>query len=341
MRIFMVENFVSKEFNIESDDGVSDVVEFANTHCGKAINEFVKTNNILYRGLNGVDDHAYVVPTEDKRSSLGNISKGKTGASFNKWLKDNGHVPRDTNVAFTTSGKPEDYRGVNVDQWFYFVPIGDYHYSYVDMNDATDYNHSGLVQRSLGQIRSIEESIHALEGEINIYNAEVRSYIRKHDLNNNTMSLLKKFSKRVDTVNNKLQKLIMDVSMLFQDGIFQNENVKTLEDKVLDVSKVVFKDYESIISDIQIDMITLENDSEEHTTLQFLQEILESIHSEVDLLEMVNEFSENVIKLMHSFITDFIGEGFNKKEVAVSCKSYLAIPYDDTGKEIIQHLKSL
>jgi len=83
----------------------------------------------LYRGMREDIDTGVKVVRQD-RNSLGMLQS--QADQLNKWLKKNGHVPRNKAVFVTSNKEDVDLFG----NPFYFFPIGKFNYTFVKSKDA-------------------------------------------------------------------------------------------------------------------------------------------------------------------------------------------------------------
>lgn len=345
MRLFLLENFVDHEFDVTNKKDKEDLIAFAKKHCSKALNEFYKTNNYLFRGISGIDDYsAYVIPTKQKRVPFGTTTKGKTGESFNKWLEDNGHARRDKNVAFTTTSKPENYKGIHNDEWFFFIPIGDYHYTYINTNEGGDFNLHPWVQQSLGSLYDFEISLNELDMHIH-YSTQVMKNIRRDnpDTDFKKFTKFRELEKKLFSMNRNLQQYIMDVSMIFQKGIFSNNNLEELKEYMKKIP-VFLQEYETLYYNLEKTAALLDTDdhSDEYEII-YSSECQASVTYPIEGLTDIQSFMNidntfgTLDALLKSIVSDKITPYFKNNEVFIECDLYLVVPYK-LGYEFIDKL---
>lgn len=347
MRAFLLENFTTQDFDMSDPEQVEALISYAKEHCSKAISEFYASGNYLHRGISGINgDHAYAIPTKESRTPFGTATKGKTGASFNGWLARNGHVRRDKTVAFATTSTPAHYNGIRNDEWFYFIPVGDYHYTYINSVQGGDFNLHSWVQKSLGSFQYFEEMMDALEGAINHSNLLLKKIRRDNkDLDFDSFEHVNKIIDRFVAINQKSQKMILDVAMLYQKGIFSGDNLDNLYELKPYMEKLAFleQDYENAHEMLQKKVRDgLDPYSDEYSIISMYEfsQALEGPWEYVDTMTSnihVQDAYKMIEALMMAFVTDKITPHFEDNEVFVQCSSYLVIPYR-MGNDFIKKL---
>lgn len=343
MRLFLIENYIKHEFDVSDADELDALITFAKENCSRALKEFFQTGHYLHRGLSGIDgDHAYVVPTKEKREPFGPSTKGKTGASFNSWLSKNGHVRRDKKAAFATTSTPKFYKGITNDAWFYFLPVGNYHYTYLNTVQGGDFNLHSWVQKSLGKIKEFEDDLEELESNINYSHAILRNIKRENpDMDFDSMVYVPNIIGKFDEANKLATQLILDGSMLYQKGIFADDNLDELFNQMRKV-KEIFHAYSKAYDLLFKAQELVEDESDEawllnHSSFSIAYEkAYETIrlmftHTDPDEVETITK------GLLQSFATDTITPHIEDNEVFFQCDTYLAIPYS-LGEDFIKKL---
>jgi hypothetical protein len=122
-----LKQYITEQINI---DTLNDNIH---KKCGYYLN-LIKGLNPLYRGMDDKPDIGMTVKHTRPRKPL---AMGLESANvFNKWLRDNGHVPRDIATFLTSNEKMVDTFG----KPYYIFPIGKFDYTYVKSRDI-NYSH--------------------------------------------------------------------------------------------------------------------------------------------------------------------------------------------------------
>jgi len=122
-----LQQFITESTTVEIEN-VHELNKLIHKDC-KPYLSLIGNRKPLYRGM--VEDAKIGVKSvRQDRRPLG--MTGQVAKQFNKWLKKNGHVPRDKAVFATSDKDAIDMFG----KVFYFFPIGKFNYTFIRSEDA-------------------------------------------------------------------------------------------------------------------------------------------------------------------------------------------------------------
>jgi len=376
MRLYMMENddsdYIEIPDEIEELDKdstyrrafVEKAVKFITSKSQNFINEFYTNNVIVYRGEDDLStDAIFTRKTREKReTTYGTIASDDTfRQQLNDYFEKQGIARRDEHVAFTTTQQPTDFKGVAVDQWFYFLPVGGYEYSYSkgssgkgDINisrdtmtkNLNDLNRffrdiNGLIKdQFLSNLKSMKKPIHDLNDQIIAVNNE-HDIIDKAALDEE----LKKFNENFDYILDNLDKLIpqaSDLEYLINNGMKDiRKRTEIITMKYIDTCvesynyiKDQFLDYDGDFEGTDTITNKIKSVIGELNPLGYELEL--SFIENDRIKDALESFKENIEE---NFITNSIEESIQDNELWFNTKGYILIPYGIIGDQIVEELK--
>lgn len=311
MRLFLLENYESKEFPEWHTD---EMVERVRSDCSKFISEFVERGHYVYRGLDDLSEHkAYLIPTRDCRLAHGQLFKNSQLAlSFDKYLEQNNIGSRYRYSVSTTSTDPEEYHGVIVDSWYYFIPRGNYQYHYhkgvqSDLNMSTEGSEIGqmrVVNNAISKIISAYEQLE--DGEIfNIDDSSPMLLVYDEDV---------------------LKSIFRDLGELYSilPNLFQDKNYNK-------VDKMIGKLFEPV------DTLAKAFYRSKDPDMQYAARYFTMMSKSMSVLKDAG-VSMTVFYFLKTVVGNEQNEHMSDNEIVFTCKSYYVIPHDEDGKAFMRRL---
>ncbi|ASV44037.1 hypothetical protein PBI_SCTP2_22 [Salicola phage SCTP-2] len=376
MRLYMMENdesnYIEIPDEIEELDKystyrrafVEKAVKFIRSKSQNFINEFYTNNIIVYRGEDGLStDAIFTRKTREKRKiSYGNITSDHTfRQQLNDYFEKQGIARRDEHVVFTTTQQPTDFKGVAVDQWFYFLPVGGYEYSYSkgpsgrgdinisqdimtkNLNDLNQFftNINGeFINRYLSNLKSMKNPISELNDQIFIANND-HNIIDKSTLDKE----LKKINDNYDYIIENIEKVVSqstNLEYLITNGLEDiMKKVKVIITKYINTCMESYQNIKNKFADYDGDIKVIDTIGNK---IKVIINELQSLENELEVLfidnyrikDVLENFKENVEE---NFITNSIDDGIDDNELWFNTKEYILIPYSTIGDEIVEELK--
>lgn len=328
MRYYLLEYDVETEINLTDKHGRIDrleiqrVIDMIKHHCTGYINTFLKNNITLYRGMTLLNNNNEVklMNTQKFRSPRGGMISKTDLNVFNTWLSKNDHASRDRNAVFTTTTNPDQYHGVSISEWYYFIPVDPFKFTYSSMV-KNDFNTTLEVTNFFGilkRLRSVLQRIHdfflsdfiPIENYINNKNLSdfkdilkskhffeilyklITSDIMENDISTKLSEYLNEFLVKVDNINivySKFLEYINDQQQNTFTGMFSKINVENIDNFIYELS---------IVTNL------LRNRGHNILNPDFM------------------------VDFKNSFITNEITPAIKDNEIWFNCKQYILLPYN-------------
>ena len=285
-----------------------EIINIVKEECAPFINEFLKNNTFVYRGLDNIQyDYLHLVETLPYREVHGTaFSNNDMRESFEKYLKEKG-VSRYKNSVSTITFSPDEYEGISIDSWFYFIPRETYKYHYYKDIENGDIN---IDNRAFENLRKIGFALGGIELEYQ----DLSDLIEDHSKD------------ELETIFdphefNTIQKMMHDT----------NEAMSLLSDLFM-ISNKQYEFIENYAKKLDLFLRHTDLDNEESDG------ILESLHvigSKIKLL-VYEDMMEDINLIKDLVVVNQIPE--ENSEVVFTCKDYYVIPYSKQGMEFIKEL---
>ena len=290
-----------------------EIVEVVKKESSKFINEFLKKGIFIYRGNDDLPyDELHVIPTMSYREAHGNIFYNDLfQTSLERYLKDHNIPSRYQYAVSTIAFDPSEFKGVGVDDWYYFIPKGPYRYHYYSNVSNGDIN---VDNEAFNRLAEVSYEIDR------IYDYAIGLVYQKEYVFNNVDNIFHErgedFVSKLFTLIDKIRDILSHPMEMVKKDIILLDRIVDEADGLLDVhpsenagsmERGVYQDVFDLFSRLRH---TLETD---------------------DLYTPIETFRQSIV-------ADEITDSIKGSEIVFQCKEYFIVPMSDDGEEFIRRL---
>jgi len=290
-----------------------EVIESVKKNSSKFINEFLKKGLFIYRGNDDLPyDEMHVIPTMSYREAHGNIFYNDLfQTSLERYLKDHNIPSRYQYAVSTIAFDPSDFDGVGVDDWYYFIPKGNYRYHYYSNVTNGDIN---VNNESLNRLAKVSYEIDR------VYDYAIGLEYQKEYIFNNVDKIFhergEEFVSKLFTLIDKIRDILSHPMEMVQKDIILLDRIVAEADDLLDVHPS--EEADSMAQGTYRDVFDL---------FSRLRHTLETD----DLFTPIDTFRKSIV-------VDEITDSIKRSEIVFQCKEYYIVPMSDDGEEFIRRL---